>query len=179
MKARAQLCRFCGAELETVRTGYCPACHEVVSVDEGNLCARCEAASIDPHLETRVAAAATPVAPAAPASTAAVGFDRFASGLGHLSIAPPEIRKWNWGAFLLSLVWGISNRVYSSLLTLIPVFGIVVPFVLGAKGNEWAWANKRWEGVDHFQRAQRRWAIAGLVVWTVVIGLYVIAYAAS
>lgn len=176
IKARAQVCRFCGAELETARTGYCAACHQVVSVDERNLCARCGAGTIDPHLETHAAAVTSNVT-AAPAPTPAAGLIQFASGLGDLSIAPPEIRRWNWGAFLLSFVWGVSNRVYSSVLTLIPFFGFVVPFVLGAKGNEWAWANKRWESVEHFQGAQKRWAIAGLAVWLVVICISVIAYA--
>src|SRR5579883_2805594 len=34
-------------------------------------------------------------------------------------------------------------------------------FVLGAKGSEWAWRNKRWRDVAHFRRVQRNWAIAG------------------
>jgi hypothetical protein len=37
-------------------------------------------------------------------------------------------------------------------------------FVLGAKGSEWAWRNKRWRDVAHFKRVQRNWAIAGVAV---------------
>jgi hypothetical protein len=36
-----------------------------------------------------------------------------------------------------------------------------MPFVLGAKGNEWAWKNKTWESVEQFKRVQRAWSIAG------------------
>ncbi len=51
---------------------------------------------------------------------------------------PAEIKKWNWGAFFLSWIWGIGNQVWISLLGLIPIVNIVMIFVLGAKGNEWA-----------------------------------------
>ena len=85
---------------------------------------------------------------------------------------PPEIRGWNWGAFLLNWIWGIGNNTYIALLTLIPVVGFVMIFVLGAKGNRWAWKNGRWDSVAHFKRVQRRWAIAGLVVWLGGIALF-------
>jgi Cytochrome oxidase complex assembly protein 1 len=85
---------------------------------------------------------------------------------------PPEIRGWNWGAFLLNWIWGIGNNTYIALLTLVPVVGFVMIFVLGAKGNRWAWENGRWDSVAHFKRVQRRWAIAGLVVWLGGIALF-------
>ena len=83
---------------------------------------------------------------------------------------PPEIRGWNWGAFFLSWIWGIGNNTYIALLALIPVVGLVMHFVLGAKGNRWAWKNGRWDSVAHFKRVQRRWAIAGFaIVFSVVV----------
>jgi hypothetical protein len=36
---------------------------------------------------------------------------------------PPEIDRWNWGAFLLNWIWGVGNNTFIGLLTLIPVFG--------------------------------------------------------
>ena len=86
------------------------------------------------------------------------------SGQGERAFVPPEIRRWNWGAFLLNWIWGIGNHTYIALLTMIPLVNIVMPFVLGAKGSEWAWRNKRWRDVAHFKRVQRNWAIAGVVV---------------
>ncbi len=77
---------------------------------------------------------------------------------------PPEIRSWNWGAFLLNWIWGIGNNTYIALLSLIPVMNVIMPFVLGAKGSAWAWRNGRWDNVDHFKRVQRRWAIWGAVI---------------
>jgi hypothetical protein len=79
---------------------------------------------------------------------------------------PPELDHWNWGAFLLSWIWGIGNNTFIALLTLVPFFGILImPFVLGAKGSRWAWRNGRWDDVAHFKRVQRLWAIWGAVIW--------------
>jgi Cytochrome oxidase complex assembly protein 1 len=78
---------------------------------------------------------------------------------------PAEINRWNWGAFLLSWIWGIGNQTYIALLALIPFVGFIMIFVLGAKGSGWAWRNGRWDSIEHFKRVQRRWAIAGLAVW--------------
>jgi hypothetical protein len=86
---------------------------------------------------------------------------------------PAEIDRWNWGAFLLNWIWGIGNNTFIALLTLIPVFGILImPFVLGAKGSVWAWRNGRWDSVEHFKRVQRKWAIWGAVIWIGVLVLY-------
>lgn len=78
---------------------------------------------------------------------------------------PAEIRRWNWGAFLLNWIWGIGNNTYIALLTLIPIVGLIMPFVLGAKGSAWAWRNGRWDSVEHFKRVQRRWAMWGAIIW--------------
>ncbi len=84
---------------------------------------------------------------------------------------PPEVDRWNWGAFLLSWIWGIGNNTFIALLALVPFVNLVVIFVLGAKGSAWAWRNTSWESVEHFKRVQRKWAIAGVVVWLTLIGL--------
>jgi hypothetical protein len=48
---------------------------------------------------------------------------------------PEEIDRWNWGAFLLNWIWGLGNNTFIALLTLVPFVGLVMPFVLGAKGS--------------------------------------------
>lgn len=87
------------------------------------------------------------------------------SGRGPASQLPPEIQRWNWGAFLLSWIWGIGNNALAALLVFVPLFGVIWLFVVGAKGSEWAWRNKRWESVAQFQATQRRWARWGVIVW--------------
>ncbi len=86
------------------------------------------------------------------------------SGQGERAFVPPEIRRWNWGAFLLNWIWGIGNDTYIALLAFIPLVNIVMVFVLGAKGSEWAWRNKRWRDIAHFKRVQRNWAIAAVAI---------------
>jgi len=85
---------------------------------------------------------------------------------------PPEIDSWNWGAFLLNWIWGVGNNTFIALLTLIPLVGLVMPFVLGAKGSRWAWRNGRWDSVEHFKRVQRLWAIWGAIIWLGGIALF-------
>ena len=90
---------------------------------------------------------------------------------------PAELKGWNWGAFFLSWIWGIGNRVWISLVVLvlgfIPVVGgigaLIMAVVLGLKGNEWAWQNREFESVEQFKKVQKAWAIWGLVVF--VLGL--------
>lgn len=85
---------------------------------------------------------------------------------------PVELDRWNWGAFLLNWIWGIGNNTFIALLTLVPVVGLVMAFVLGARGSRWAWRNGRWDSVEHFKRVQRAWAKWGVVVWICAIVLF-------
>ena len=91
------------------------------------------------------------------------------SGQGKDAIVPPEAQRWNWGAFFLTWIWGLGNQVYIALLALIPLVGLVMIFVLGAKGNEWAWRNKRWDSVEHFVRVQKKWAAWGVGIFLVIV----------
>ncbi len=99
------------------------------------------------------------------------------SGQGKDSVVPDEIRKWNWGAFLLGVIWGVGNRTYIAVLAVIPLFGFVMMVILGLKGSEWAWRNKRWESVEHFKRVQRKWAWWGFGVQVVFFILLVLSNA--
>src|SRR6516162_11951094 len=55
--------------------------------------------------------------------TAMPGGDAFMSDLTvrpDPKAIPAEIKRWNWGAFLLNWIWGIGNQTYIALLALIP-----------------------------------------------------------
>jgi cytochrome oxidase complex assembly protein 1 len=95
----------------------------------------------------------------------------YVSGLGKDSVVPPEIKGWNWGAFFLNWIWGIGNSTYIAFLMFVPLVNIVMFFVLGAKGNEWAWRNRTWRDVEHFKQTQRKWRNAGLILLFVVFPL--------
>lgn len=99
------------------------------------------------------------------------------SGQGKNAIVPDEIKnKFNWGAFFLSWIWGLGNSVYIALLIFvfyfIPVIGYFLSFVfciiLGIKGNELAWQNKKFNNIEAFHANQKKWAIAGCIVCAIV-----------
>jgi len=74
---------------------------------------------------------------------------------------PAAAKRWNWGAFFMSWIWGLGNRTSIALLSLIPVVNIVMAFVLGARGSQWAWKNKNWENEAQFTRIQGLWSAFG------------------
>jgi len=74
------------------------------------------------------------------------------SGQGKLAIVPEEVKGWSWGAFSLNWIWGLAWAI-----------------VLGIKGSEWAWRNKKWDSIEHFESTQRIWNIAGIVVFAMSI----------
>jgi Predicted membrane protein len=89
------------------------------------------------------------------------------SGQGELATVPEEVKGWSWGAFVLTWIWGVFNSVWISLLCFIPFFGFVWAFVLGIKGNEWAWRSKKWDSIEHFKSTQGKWNIAGIIVFAI------------
>lgn len=100
------------------------------------------------------------------------------SGQGPQSVVPAEVLTgFNWGAFFLNWIWGLGNKTYIALLTLvagfIPLVGGIAALALviwfGIKGNEWAWQNKKWESLEHFHSVQKTWAIWGIALF--VLGI--------
>ena len=106
------------------------------------------------------------------------------SGQGHLldnSVeVPEEIIGWNWGAFLLPGFWCLTNRVWIGLLSWLDLSvvtlgipTITISILLGLKGNEWAWKSRKWKSVKAFKRHQRFWAIAGFILWALLLILII------
>ncbi|RRK09876.1 ribonuclease G [Lactiplantibacillus garii] len=87
---------------------------------------------------------------------------------------PDEVKGWNWGAFMFSFIWGIGNKTYLPLLTLIPVFNIVWVFVVGFKGNGWAWQKGNYQDVETFKAVQATWNRAGIVQFIIAILIVVL-----
>ncbi|MCL2475474.1 MAG: hypothetical protein FWF37_05105 [Chloroflexi bacterium] len=44
----------------------------------------------------------------------------------------------------------------------------------GIFGNEWAWKNKKWDSVEHFQNTQKTWFKVGLFCFIFVIIFYIL-----
>ena len=94
------------------------------------------------------------------------------SGHGKMAAVPPEVRGWSWGAFLLTWIWGVGNGTYRAFWCFFPIVNIFMGIALGLKGREWAWRNRRWESVEHFNQVQRKWGIAGLVFILVLFAFW-------
>ncbi|MGY5450365.1 hypothetical protein ACVFI8_05395 [Agarivorans sp. MS3-6] len=78
---------------------------------------------------------------------------------------PEQIKGWNWGAFIFCCIWGVRFRTYRSLWVLVPFVNIIMPFVLGFKGNEWAWENNQWSSIEEFKSSQRRWSVSAGILF--------------
>lgn len=89
-------------------------------------------------------------------------------------MVPKEIKGWNWGAFVYNIFWGIGNKTYLPLLCLIPVFNIFWIFVVGFKGNTWAWQKGNYKDTETFKAVQATWNRAGLVQFIVSIVILVL-----
>ena len=96
------------------------------------------------------------------------------SGQGSAASVPQEIRHWNWGAFLLSWVWGLFHHVWWSLLALVPYVGFIVAIILGINGSEAAWQAQHYNSIEEFKARERRWKIAGIVLGVIPIILILV-----
>jgi hypothetical protein len=95
------------------------------------------------------------------------------SGMGKGHPIPDGVTGWSWGAFLISFIWSIGNRTWIGLICIIPYVGWIMHIVLGIYGKEWAWQNRRWDSVAHFQEVQKKWNFWGLMltVGVILIGI--------
>jgi hypothetical protein len=83
------------------------------------------------------------------------------------SALPEGVKGWSWGAFWLSWIWAIFNKTWIGLLALIPLVNLIMMVILGLKGREWAWINKAWPSVEHFNHVQKKWSLAGWIIMVV------------
>lgn len=88
---------------------------------------------------------------------------------GKVTGAMPEdpVKKFNWGAFCGTWIWGLINKSYKTLwgILLIPTLAWF-PFALycGIKGNEWAYENRQWEDLKKFHNSQSNQATFWLIL---------------
>lgn len=93
------------------------------------------------------------------------------SGTGATAVLPEELKGFNWGAFLLNWIWAIGHSTWLGLIALVPYVGFIMAIVLGFKGNEWAWQNRKWDSVEHFKATQKVWTLWGIGIVVVSIVL--------
>lgn len=88
---------------------------------------------------------------------------------------PDELKEFNWGAFLLTFIWGIKHKAWITLLA-IPLIWFQMPlginwllytilqFYCGFKGNMWAYQVDWWMSHKDFRMYQMRWAAAAILL---------------
>ena len=103
---------------------------------------------------------------------------------------PAKFNSFNWGAFLIGWIWCLFNgKIWLGILLFlmrffyndfnnIPhivlayfVFVLVIGINLGRKGNKIAWNHKEWKSVEAFEKAQKSWMIAGIIINVLVFVL--------
>ena len=92
---------------------------------------------------------------------------------------PKELQDFNWGAFLLTFIWGIKFKAWITLLA-IPLIWIQMPlglnwvlllilqFYCGFCGNKWAYQTEYWKKPADFRKTQIQWAVAAVLVHILV-----------
>jgi hypothetical protein len=85
---------------------------------------------------------------------------------------PAEIKKWNWGAFVYTWIWGIGSHAYLTLLALI--LPGIWNIVSGILGNQWAWKSGQFKDTETFLAVQKTWNRAGLVQFIVTVASFVL-----
>lgn len=97
---------------------------------------------------------------------------------------PSNINAFNWGAFALWPFWGLGNKMAYLLgiyfiigfatifLYFIPsIIGIIISIYLGIKGNRLSWENKDWKSVEQFEKSQKDWNLAGIIVLVIPVAI--------
>ena len=97
------------------------------------------------------------------------------SGTGPTAKLPPELQGFNVGALFLSWIWAIAHQTWIGLLALVPCVGIVMAIMLGIKGNEYAWQNRKWDSIEQFKATQKVWMYWGVGLFALGVVFQIIA----
>ena len=82
----------------------------------------------------------------------------------HCKNPKPNLPRWNWGAFLLTWIWGVGNRVWISLFALIPGVNFIMAIYLGFKGNDLAYRRAGCPSKEEFLKTQKQWLLWGVII---------------
>lgn len=85
-------------------------------------------------------------------------------------------RRFNWGAFYFSWVWGLNHgaswTLWMLLLSFIPCAGLIFAVYIGQKGNQAAWDSGRFSTVEEMLACQRIWGYWALGFFLVTVAVY-------
>ena len=70
---------------------------------------------------------------------------------------PDGIARFSWAALFGGPIWAVTFKVWWGLGSLLPVVGIPILFILAFRGREAAWKTGRWQTLEAFEAAQKKW----------------------
>ena len=83
------------------------------------------------------------------------------------------LKRFNWGAFWGTWIWGLFNKTYITLFA-IPLFftpaNLYFAIICGMKGNEWAFRNPDIHGSEAFLESQKKQSI----FWNILAGFVIV-----
>lgn len=100
---------------------------------------------------------------------------------------PMQLKGFNWGAFLLTFIWGIWYKAWITLLA-IPLMWFQLPLGLnwllllvlqiycGIKGNEWAYRVDYKKSDYDFKMTQIKWAIFGFSLQIIIPAVFMLIF---
>lgn len=93
--------------------------------------------------------------------------------VNNFEISEKDLKRFNWGALLTGWIWGVFNKTWIAIIQLplsyIPkigwIFGLICAIIFGIKGNSWAYKNKKFENFDEFNKYQKKFIYAGVIMF--------------
>lgn len=88
---------------------------------------------------------------------------------------PKELNEFNWGAFILTFIWGVKHKAWITLLAIPLIYFqlplglnwillIVLQFYCGFRGNMWAYQVDWWMSPKDFRQNQMRWGAIAIIL---------------
>lgn len=103
------------------------------------------------------------------------------------SAIDPFLKKWNWGAFLLSWIWAFGHGlalwgVIALAAGFVPGIGSLaalgIAIYLGVKGNELAWETGKYASLEVLRETEKKWTKWAIIVMCVVLAVTIVALVA-
>lgn len=98
-----------------------------------------------------------------------------ASGNPARGLLDPNVQGWDWGAFLAGPLWATAHGMWALGVILAALFWLfpLPNLLLGRFGGGMAWRQRRFASLEEFVAVQRAWALGGLMIFPLQIGLTV------
>ena len=94
---------------------------------------------------------------------------------------------WSLSSLMLSIVFylligiwiaedfhGVNPGELAMLLTVTVLGKFVIRLILGISGNRMAWQSKKFTSIEEFERIQKGWNVASIIIYSIAIGVGIV-----